>query len=1235
MPLAALLLLAVPAFAQVGFTGSGYSENFNGLGTGNTAPPAGWAFYGNLGGSNSTWTDATPGGILASGTVAMSGGTVGATLTAATTFTSSTSSNTSGFNFALPSSTGDRAMGTSPTSGSGVVLQLSLTNSTGTALNGVQVRYLIRRFTAPASVNELPGYWLFYSVANGPWTNVTALNPTVSGAGGIVVPNTTGVTTVPLTPVNFSTPWASGANLRFRWVDDNAVATSPDQIFGIDDVTIMTAQPPPVITLTAPTPGATFALPAAVALSADATDNGTVTKVEFFVGTTKIGEDLTAPFTFNWIPSLSGTYSLRAVATDDAGASAQSAPVSVSVINPNNAPPSAALTTPLAGATVPASSISVVAAASDTDGVITKVEFFSNGAKAGEDTTAPYNFTIPGIVPGPLTLTAVATDNDGASTLSDPVVLTAVAFTDSNVISRGAVWKYDDAGTDLGTAWREPGFDDALWLQGPAELGYGDAPVTALRQGPDGMTSSAKFITYYFRRTFTITDASQIIGLAATLERDDGAVIHLNGQEVARSNMPAGAVNYLTFSQTTVGGTDETTYFPLVIPPAALVSGTNVIAVEVHQRDNASSDLSFDLDLTATTIGGNALPTVTITSPAAGTPYFALATIPLLAEAADTDGSIAKVEFFNGTSKLGDATTAPYTFTWTNVPAGNYSLTTVATDNLGATRTSAPVALAVIPGPSGTLTRGPYLQKSSPVEITVRWRSSQSIAGRVRYGTSPDQLTQIADEAAAATGHSVTLTGLTPATRYYYTVGSASDALVGGTEYTFVTHPLPGAEGPIRIWALGDAGTNDSNQASVRNAFYSWTGPRIPEVVLQLGDNAYNSGTDSEFQGALFDMYPTMLRKTTFWSCLGNHETGQSTAFVDTYPYFDIYTFPTAGECGGVASGTEHYFSFDYGNVHIISLDSMTASRSPTGAMAAWLQADLASTTATWIICIFHHPSYTKGSHNSDTETELIQMRQNFNPILEAGGVDLVLNGHSHCYERSYLLDGHYGLSGTLTSAMKVDAGNGRPTGTGAYTKPLTGPRDHFGTVYCVTGSAGKATGGSLNHPAHFISLNNLGSLVLDVNGNRLDATFLRENGTTPDTYTIFKEGAADTDRDGLPDEWEIASGLQRNNPADAALDSDGDGLTNLQEFQAGTTPRSSEDSPQVASMSLQPDGSVQMHLNTVSGKLYKVEANDAFPSGPWATVADLVAGTGGSVIIADPGAVGIPSRIYRVTVLP
>ena len=162
---------------------------------------------------------------------------------------------------------------------------------------------------------------------------------------------------------------------------------------------------------------------------------------------------------------------------------------------------------------------------------------------------------------------------------------------------------------------------------------------------------------------------------------------------------------------------------------------------------------------------------------------------------------------------------------------------------------------------------------------------------------------------------------------------------------------------------------------------------------------------------------------------------------------------------------------------------------------------DLGSHTQTWTIVYFHHSLYTKGTHNSDTEADLIQMRANFNPILEANNVDLVLMGHSHVYERSYLLDGHYGLSTTLTPSMKIDGGDGREDGNGAYMKNA----DERGVVYSIVGCSGQALGGTLNHPAHVVSLNLLGSLLVDVSSNRLDASFLTSTGTTNDHYTLLK----------------------------------------------------------------------------------------------------------------------------------
>jgi hypothetical protein len=176
--------------------------------------------------------------------------------------------------------------------------------------------------------------------------------------------------------------------------------------------------------------------------------------------------------------------------------------------------------------------------------------------------------------------------------------------------------------------------------------------------------------------------------------------------------------------------------------------------------------------------------------------------------------------------------------------------------------------------------------------------------------------------------------------------------------------------------------------------------------------------------------------------------------------------------------------------------------------MLTWLKNDLAATKQDWIISYFHHPPYTKGSHDSDNPADsggrMRDMRENALPILEAGGVDLVLNGHSHSYERSFLLDGHYGLSGSLVPSMLLDAGDGRPDGSGAYAKPAARTA-HAGEVVAVAGGSAQVSGGALNHPAMAYSLNALGSLVLDVAGDTLAVRFLDDLGAVRDSCAIVK----------------------------------------------------------------------------------------------------------------------------------
>jgi hypothetical protein len=562
------------------------------------------------------------------------------------------------------------------------------------------------------------------------------------------------------------------------------------------------------------------------------------------------------------------------------------------------------------------------------------------------------------------------------------------------LIPRGSTWRSLDDGSNQGIAWRVPSFDDSSWAFGPGQLGYGDGDEsTVVGFGPD---PDNKYVATYFRHEFNVVNPASYTRLLLRVLHDDGAAIYLNGNEIARANMPAGPILFDTFAASTQSNSEED-YFTELFPALTyLIPGTNDLTVEVHQRTATSSDLSFDLELFAS--------------------------------------------------------------------------------------------------PAELVMRGPYLQQAAPDRITVRWRTDTPTDSRVSFGTTQGVLNQMVDDLTLATEHSVELTGLSPDTTYYYAIGKTTGILVGDdADHFFITPPLRGTRQPFRAWVLGDSGRSDIRAARVRDAYTAFTGATYTDLVLMLGDNAYDNGTDAEYQSGVFGMYPDVLEQSVVWSTRGNHETSSST-------YVDIFTHPTAAEAGGVASGSEVYYSFDRANVHFICLDSFGSNREVGGPMWNWLETDLAANDQDWTVAFWHHPPYSKGSHDSDTEDLLMTMRANFLPLIEQGGVDLVLCGHSHSYERSHLIDGHYGLSGTYGPSMTVDDGDGDPNGDGAYQKT---PGPNAGAVYSVPGSSSQISGGDLNHPVMEVNLNLLGSVVLDFDGDRLDVRFIDDLGTIQDTYRI------------------------------------------------------------------------------------------------------------------------------------
>ncbi|HKZ79049.1 MAG TPA: post-COAP-1 domain-containing protein [Pyrinomonadaceae bacterium] len=417
---------------------------------------------------------------------------------------------------------------------------------------------------------------------------------------------------------------------------------------------------------------------------------------------------------------------------------------------------------------------------------------------------------------------------------------------------------------------------------------------------------------------------------------------------------------------------------------------------------------------------------------------------------------------------------------------------------------------------AASLVRGPYLQSGTPTSIVVRWRTDIPADSQVRYGPAPDALSSSSLDPAPTTEHEVVLSGLSPSTRYCYSVGSSSQVLSGGDDaHCFETAPPVGTSSPVRIWAFGDAGFADDSQRAVRDAYLNFAGGRRTNVWLMLGDNAYFNGTDAEYQAAVFDMYPSLLKSTVLWSTFGNHEAFSSDSPSQSGPYYDAFTFPTKGEAGGAASGTEAYYSFDYANIHFVSLDSDDTPRGTSDRMLTWLREDLSGNTQDWTIVMFHHPPYSKGSHDSDNAADsggrMMEMRENAMPIIEEFGVDLVLTGHSHSYERSFLLDGHDGTSDTLSEAMKKDPGDGRAIGDRAYFRPDDVTLDgNAGTIHAVVGTGGQpGFGPFFNHPVMVTGFPALGSLVLDVSGPRLDGQFIDTRGVVRDSFAIEKAAAS------------------------------------------------------------------------------------------------------------------------------
>jgi acid phosphatase type 7 len=411
------------------------------------------------------------------------------------------------------------------------------------------------------------------------------------------------------------------------------------------------------------------------------------------------------------------------------------------------------------------------------------------------------------------------------------------------------------------------------------------------------------------------------------------------------------------------------------------------------------------------------------------------------------------------------------------------------------------------------VTRQPYLQIPSPNSIIVRWQTGTGVIGKLSFGTSVTSLTvNILESVDERIYHEVKITGLRPETKYYYSVDGTSKGIEN--QY-FITPPEAGRSVPVRIWTISDFGQTNSNDNKRRletvDQWKSFNNNNYhANFVLSLGDQSEDDAV-YQIQHNYFSQLENVLKNSPLYTTIGNHDNHDS-----LLNYLRTFDLPSGAEAGGVSSGTEKYYSFDYSDIHVVVLCTEIYADSGFKAQVEWLKKDLTQNKKKWLIACMHQPLQSGGYHPTD-ENESAQRRRNtWLTVLEDHGVDLILQGHNHVYERSYLVDNMIGKSSSLMDINKINTGLGRADKDGPYLKPA-GCQPHKGTIFISCTGGGVANSAKYYPvpygfmPVRFPGSDNEGSLVIDVNGNRMDVTFLcdevNEKGSHIwDYFTIIKK---------------------------------------------------------------------------------------------------------------------------------
>ena len=461
----------------------------------------------------------------------------------------------------------------------------------------------------------------------------------------------------------------------------------------------------PTVSITAPVNNAVVTVGTNVAINANAADaDGTIAKVEFYQGSTLLGQSTTAPYSFTWNNPAAGNYNLTAKATDNNNGTTVSDTVKVII----NTLPTVTISTPANNTVFTAgTNVTIDANAADTDGTISKVEFYQGSTLLGESTTAPYSFTWNNPAAGNYNLTAKATDNNGGTIVSDTIkviinTLPTVAISspaNNAVFTAGTNVTIDANAADTdGTISKVAFFQGSMLLGESTTAPYsftwnnpaaGNYNLTAKATDNNGgaIVSDTIKVTINTLPTVAISSpANNTIFTAGT-----NVTINANAADTD------GTISKVAFYQgsTLLGESTTAPYSFTWNNPAA--GNYNLTAKATD--NNGGTTVS---DVVMVTI--NTLPTVAISSPTYAATFTAGTNVTINANATDSDGTISKVEFYEGSTLLGQSTTAPYSFTWNNPAPRFYNITAKATDNNGGTAVADTVRIKINAIPTVSIT---------------------------------------------------------------------------------------------------------------------------------------------------------------------------------------------------------------------------------------------------------------------------------------------------------------------------------------------------------------------------------------------------------------------------------------------------------------------------------------------------------------------------------------------------